>query len=86
MSGFKKIAVTVPDDTYRALEKARDRMGKSRSEVVAFAIKEWLRGLEAGAARRKYVQGYLRQPEIDGDHELVAASTADWPSWEARKR
>jgi len=80
MSDFKKIAITVPAETYRALEKARDRLGKSRSEVIATAIKEWLRGLEAGAARQKYVTGYLRHPETD-DPELVAAATADWSAW-----
>jgi hypothetical protein len=81
MSAFKKIAITVPAETYRALEKARDRLGKSRSEVISTAIRDWLHGLEAGAARQKYVMGYLRHPETD-DPDLIASATADWSAWE----
>lgn len=86
MTAFKKVAVSVPADTYAALERARGKLGKSRSEVVALAIKDWLRGLEAGAARERYVAGYLRLPETPEDLEstlrVAAAATADWSSWE----
>ena len=63
MSAFKKIAVTIPAETYRSLEQARDKLGKTRSEVVAFAVKEWLRGLDASEQSRRYLAGYLRTPE-----------------------
>jgi Arc/MetJ-type ribon-helix-helix transcriptional regulator len=84
MSGFKKIAVSIPAETYRSLEKARGHLGKSRSEVVAFAVREWLRSLDAGEASRRYVDGYLRLPErVAGDDvSTVAAATADWSTWE----
>jgi metal-responsive CopG/Arc/MetJ family transcriptional regulator len=82
MTAFKKIAVSLPADTFRSLEKARGQLGKSRSEVVAAAITDWLRGLDANEARRRYVEGYLRVPE-DADAPLVGAATSDWSSWEA---
>jgi hypothetical protein len=86
MTTYKKVAVTVPADTYAALERARSRLGKSRSEVVALAVKEWLHGLEAGAARKRYVEGYLQLPESRGDVSasvaIAAAATADWSTWE----
>jgi len=83
MLRYKKIAVTLPTDTYEALERARGKLAKSRSEVVALAIKEWLHGLEAGAASRRYVAGYLRTPESasPADRELARVATADWSEW-----
>lgn len=90
MSGFKKIAVTVPSDTFNAVEHARAKLGRSRSEVVAFALKEWLRSLEAGAARERYIAGYLRLPETAEDVEttlrVAAAATADWSAWGEPRR
>jgi metal-responsive CopG/Arc/MetJ family transcriptional regulator len=84
MTAFKKIAVSIPAETYRSLEKARGQLGKSRSEVVAFAVREWLRSLDADEASRRYVDGYLRVPERAAaeDVSIVAAATADWSTWE----
>ena len=82
MSAFKKIAVTMPAETYKALERARGRLGKSRSEVVAAAVTEWLRGLDANETRRRYVDAYLRVPESRELEGVVAAATAGWSSWE----
>jgi hypothetical protein len=48
MSRFTKIAITVPTTTFDALERARRRLGKTRSAAVALALEEWLRGLRAG--------------------------------------
>lgn len=83
MSAFKKIAITVPVETYRALEKARDRLGKTRSDAISIAIRDWLRGLDADVQRQRYVQGYLQLPEqpADVDDALLAAATSDWPAW-----
>jgi metal-responsive CopG/Arc/MetJ family transcriptional regulator len=86
MTAFKKVAVSVPADTFAALERARGKLGKSRSEVVAAAIKDWLRGLEAGAVRERYIAGYLQLPESADDLQstlqMAAAATADWSAWE----
>jgi hypothetical protein len=82
MSRFTKIAVTVPTPTYQAVERSRKRLGKSRSATVALALEEWLRGLEAGEADRRYVEGYLRTPEaIDVIDAVAADATAAWGPW-----
>ena len=83
MTAFKKIAITVPVDTYRALEKARSQLGKTRSDAISIAIRDWLRGLDADAQRQRYVQGYLKRPEqpTPGDDALLAAATSDWAAW-----
>jgi hypothetical protein len=86
MAGYKKVAVTVPAGTFALLERARGKLGKSRSEAVSLAIDDWLQGLEAGAARKRYVDGYLRHPETPDELEsaarVAAAATADWSAWE----
>jgi hypothetical protein len=78
-----KFAVTVPAETYAAMERARRKLGKSRSATVALAIEEWLRGLEASEADRRYVEAYLRQPEeVDDVRAVSAQATSHWSSWQ----
>ncbi len=83
MIRFTKIAVTVPTETYKAVERARARLGKSRSAMVAEALAEWLRGLEVSETDRRYVESYLRKPETVQDAAVMTAvSTAHWDRWE----
>lgn len=83
MTRFKKVAVTIPDETYKALEKARARLGKTRSDAISVALVDWLNGLESTERDRRYVAGYLRIPESSEIDPAVAVATADWSSWEA---
>ena len=86
MSTCTKIAVTVPTSTYDAVERVRRRLGKSRSAAVAIALHEWLRGLEASEADRRYIEAYLRQPErVDEVRAIAAQATAHWAPWESGK-
>jgi len=66
-----KIAVSLPDELYRALESARRRAGKSRSSVVQEALRDWLRRQVQGDLVREYEAGYRRSPE--GAEEIEAA-------------
>jgi hypothetical protein len=81
MTRYKKVAVTVPTATYAALERARAKLGRSRSEVIASAVEQWLQGLAAAEAERRYVEGYRRQPERPVGEALVRAATAGWSDW-----
>ncbi|HET7503586.1 MAG TPA: hypothetical protein VFK02_21335 [Kofleriaceae bacterium] len=84
MSGFAKMAVTVPAATYEAVERVRRRLGKSRSAAVAIALHEWLRGMETSDADRRYIEAYGRQPErVDEVRAIAAQATAHWEPWEA---
>jgi len=89
MTAYKKIAVTLPAPTYQALERARAKLGTSRSAAVALAIENWLRRREASQARWRYTMGYLRLPEtaVDRDAALAIAevAAADWPAWQPRR-
>ena len=82
MSGFTRIAVTVPTDTYAVVERLRRHLGKSRSAVVALALEEWVRHADLGDADRRYVEGYLRIPEaVDQTRAVAAQATSHWDSW-----
>lgn len=84
MTGFTKIAVTVPTDIYAAIERLRQRLGKSRSAVVAQALESWSHSADASEAERRYIEGYLRTPEnVDEVRAVAAQATAHWAAWDA---
>lgn len=69
-----KVAVSLPEPLYRALERARRRTGKSRSALMQEALREWLRrGVEADLLRN-YEAGYRAQPEGERDAEAALAT------------
>jgi metal-responsive CopG/Arc/MetJ family transcriptional regulator len=84
--GAAKIAVSLPDELYRALEGARRRLGKSRSAAVQEAVREWLLREARGELVREYEEGYRRQPESGEEIEAALATavgllTADSEDW-----
>lgn len=84
MSGFTKIAVTVPTETYLVVERLRLRLGKSRSAAVALALAQWVRDADLAAADRRYIDGYLRIPEaVDEIRAVAAQATSHWDTWSA---
>jgi metal-responsive CopG/Arc/MetJ family transcriptional regulator len=82
MTGFTKIAVTVPTETYTVVERLRRQQGKSRSAVVALALEEWIRRADLVEADQRYVEGYLRVPEaVDEISAVAAQATSHWQAW-----
>lgn len=79
-----KVAVSIPDDLYRAIEKARRRSGKSRSAVMQDALRHWLHHRAQVALVREYEAGYRRRPESRREVKAAQAaavrllSTEDW--------
>lgn len=57
MKRVAKVAVSIPVETLRSLERVRKKARRARSAAVTEAIERWL------AADRRYDEGYLRQPE-----------------------
>jgi len=81
-----KIAVSLPDELYRALESARRRRGKTRSAAVQEAVREWLLRQARGELVREYEEGYRSQPESGEEIEAALATavgllTADSDDW-----
>ncbi len=69
-----KVAVSIPDDLFRAVEQARKKSGKGRSAVMQDALRHWLRQQEQAVLIREYEAGYRRKPE--GKREVKAAEAA----------
>ncbi len=73
-SGSAKMAVSVPADLYRALERARKQRRAGRSEVVQEALRLWIdRQRELGLIGQ-YEAGYRQRPETAA--EIRAAEAA----------
>jgi metal-responsive CopG/Arc/MetJ family transcriptional regulator len=70
-----KVAVSLPEPLYRALESARRRLGRTRSAILQDALREWLRREAQADLVRGYEAGYRAQPEgeRDADAALVTA-------------
>jgi len=66
-----KIAVSLPNDLFQAVESERKRAGKNRSAAVQEALREWLRSRSYAQLVREYEAGYAAMPE--GPDEIEAA-------------
>jgi metal-responsive CopG/Arc/MetJ family transcriptional regulator len=58
-----KIALSLPDDLFRAVERVRRKRGKTRSALVQEALRLWLRHDTEAALVREWEEGYRRLPE-----------------------
>jgi metal-responsive CopG/Arc/MetJ family transcriptional regulator len=83
MKSVAKVAVSIPADTLKSLERVRARLRKTRSGAVTEAIERWLRAEEVGDEERRYLEGYLRHPERGEEvAKVAAAAAATWEPWE----
>ena len=69
-----KVAVSLPTDLYRAVERLRKKSGRTRSAVMQDALRHWLRHRAEIALVSEYEEGYRRTPE--GRREIEAAEAA----------
>jgi metal-responsive CopG/Arc/MetJ family transcriptional regulator len=80
-----KVAVSLPVDEYRQVEKARKQLNISRSAVITRALKCWMAASRDQDRVRAYVDGYLRNPETSAEvalfHALASESLAT-EAWE----
>ncbi|WP_447973507.1 ribbon-helix-helix domain-containing protein [Nitrospira sp. Kam-Ns4a] len=53
-----KVAVSLPSELFRAVERARKKSGKSRSAVLQATIRHWLKQQEQAVLIRDYEAGY----------------------------
>ncbi len=68
-----KVAVSLPPELYRAVERARKKRGQTRSAAMQDALWAWLRQQEQVVLIREYEAGYRRHPE---SHREVKAAEA----------
>ena len=66
-----KIAISLPDDVLKEIEKERLAKGVSRSEFFRRAVEEHLRRQRERELEEQYVRGYLENPETPEELEWV---------------
>jgi metal-responsive CopG/Arc/MetJ family transcriptional regulator len=69
-----KTAISLPDDTFRRVDRAAKRMGVSRSEFFARAAESWLDALEDDGitvAINRAITG------LSADHEFTDVAAAN---------
>jgi metal-responsive CopG/Arc/MetJ family transcriptional regulator len=66
-----KTAISLPDDTYRRVDRAAKRLGVSRSEFFARAAENWLDALEDDGTTEAINRAIAGVP---GDHEFTDAA------------
>ncbi len=82
MSATAKVAVSIPSETFEALERERRHAGASRSKIVTLAIEAWIRQRAVEEADRRYVEAYQRQPErVDEVAAVAKAVVSSWERW-----
>ena len=68
-----KIAISLPDEVFYAVEKERLACGMSRSEFFRRAAQEHIRREQEREAIEQYTRGYQRYPETEDENWLYAA-------------
>ena len=66
-----KIAISLPEETLKAVEKERLASGVSRSEFFRRAAEEYLRRRREQELEAQYVRGYLENPETEEEMEWL---------------
>jgi len=80
-----KIAISLPDEVYQAVEKARLAKGESRSQFFRRAVEEHLRRAREREDVEQYIRGYQQYPETKEEIALAEATlhyAFDDESWE----
>ena len=69
MPRIAKVAISLPEEMLRAVEKERKAMGESRSEFFRRAAERLLKDEKEALLVREYVRGYQANPETDAEVE-----------------
>lgn len=71
--GGMKTAISLPDDTFRRVDRAAKRLGMSRSEFFARAAENWMGALEDGGTTEAINRAIAGLPD---DHRFTDAAAA----------
>ena len=72
-----KIAVTIPEDQMRALERVRRQQRLPRSRVIQQALAFYFTHSGLAEEVRAYEEGYRRKPEREGAPDAYARAAAE---------
>ena len=80
-----KIAISLPDEVYQAVEKERLAKGESRSHFIRLAVEERLRRAREQEDVEQYIRGYQLYPETKEEIALAESTlhyAFEGESWE----
>ncbi len=74
---MKKLAITLPEDQAKAVERIRRAQRIPRSRVIQQAVDFYLTRRAQQEAIQAYEEGYRRKPEPGGEAEAAARAAAE---------
>lgn len=81
----KKIAISLPADLVKELERTMKKTGESRSAVIRHLIEKALMQDEMDIRVKQYIDGYMKHPETDEEKKFTKATSTkafEEESWE----
>jgi metal-responsive CopG/Arc/MetJ family transcriptional regulator len=76
VAASEKIAISLPVDLVKRIEKERRRTGETRSAFIRRAVRLMFRAQSHAARVREYVEGYGRDPETEDEVRAAEAAAA----------
>lgn len=71
----KRIAISLPDEMFRSIERVRRRQRVARSALIQEAVGEYVRRNDEKALEERYFEGYRRIPDGE-DPDFIAFERA----------
>jgi metal-responsive CopG/Arc/MetJ family transcriptional regulator len=83
MNKTSKVAISLPTETLKAVERERAASGESRSQIIRRAIEVLLREKKEREKTENYIRGYREMPEtkeeIDAARHSASVILAEEP-------
>ena len=77
MAQSAKIAISIPNQLVRLIEKERRKTGETRSAFIRRAIRLMFQGKEHMLQVSEYVEGYRCRPETEEEIAAAEASASE---------
>ena len=85
LQNARKIAISLPADLLRKLERIREKTGETRSAVIRRTIEFALKKEAMDSEVKRYISGYMKYPETDEEKNIVKSTVVkslDEEPWE----
>lgn len=76
MRNVRKIAISLPADLVRHIEKIRKKTGESRSALIRRSIEFTLNQKTKDALSARYIEGYQIYPETSEEMNIARVTSA----------
>ena len=77
MINCTKIAISLPTEDLKRIEKIRKELGAQRSTLIDMAIRFWLDNMDKQKMIKQYEEGYRQHPESVEEVKVMEKLSAD---------